>query len=51
MSVIEHMTYFINELRTQTRILLDTSVGGTLRAKTNEELKTLIENMCQNEYR
>lgn len=37
-------------MRTQTRIFLDASVGDTLRLKTDEELKTLIENMCQNEY-
>lgn len=50
MSSIEQMTHFTDGLRTQTRMLLDASIGRTLRLKTNEELKTLIENMCHNEY-
>ncbi|PNY02980.1 hypothetical protein L195_g026302 [Trifolium pratense] len=29
---------------------LDASVGGSINAKTAEELKELIEQMCQNEY-
>lgn len=29
-------------------MLFDASVGGTLRNKTEDEIKTLIENMCQN---
>lgn len=47
---MEKMTHFIDGVKIQTRMLFNTSVGGTLRAKTDEELKTLIENMCQNEY-
>lgn len=31
-------------------MILDASFGGILRAKTDEELKMLIDNMCQNEY-
>lgn len=44
------MTHFIDGLKVQMRMFLDTSVGVTLRAETNEELKAWIENMCQNEY-
>lgn len=51
MSVMEHMTYFISSLKTQTRILLDASARGMLINKTKDKVKTLIENMCQNEYR
>ena len=46
------MTHFIDGLRTQKRMHLDASArGGTLRVKTNEELKMLIENMSQSGYR
>lgn len=45
------MTHFINKIRTQTRRLPDASARGTLRENTDEELKMLIENMCQNDYR
>lgn len=31
-------------------MLFDASIGGTSRENTNEEVKILIENMCQNEY-
>lgn len=51
MSVMEQMTHFISGLKVKTRVFLGASVGGMLRAKTNEELKTLIENICQNKYR
>lgn len=51
MSYVEKMIHFIDGLRTQTRMFLDASAGGTVRLKSDEELKTLIENMCQNEYR
>lgn len=51
MSAMEHMTHFIGGLRTQTRMLLNALYGGTLREKTDEELKMLIKNMCLNEYR
>lgn len=36
-NAIEKMIYFINGLRTQTRMFFDVSVGGTLGAKTDEE--------------
>lgn len=51
MMAIKQMTHFNNGLRTYTRMLLDASAEGTLRLKTHENLKTLIENMFQNEYR
>lgn len=38
-------------LTTDTWILIDASDEGTLREKTDVEVTTLIENMCQNEYR
>lgn len=44
MSVMEQMTHFICGLKTQTRMLLDATIG-ILREKTDEELNTLIENM------
>ncbi|XP_050895887.1 uncharacterized protein LOC127102575 [Lathyrus oleraceus] len=50
MSSIEQMTHLIDGFKTQSRMLLDASVEGTLRLKVDEELKTMIENICQNEY-
>ncbi|MCI68986.1 hypothetical protein A2U01_0090247, partial [Trifolium medium] len=37
-------------MHTQHRTHLDTSAGGSINAKTTEEVKELIEQMCQNEY-
>lgn len=51
MSAIEQMTHFIDSLRIQKRMLRNASTRGKLRVKTYKESKTLIENMCQNEYR
>lgn len=51
MSSMEHMTHFTSRLTTPTQMLIDALTGGTLRANIEEEVKTLIENMCQNEYR
>lgn len=47
---MEQMTHFISGLTTPTCMFLYAPVGCTLRDKTNEEVKTLIENMCQDEY-
>ncbi|MCI58693.1 hypothetical protein A2U01_0079948, partial [Trifolium medium] len=37
-------------MRIQHRMHLDASAGGSIYAKTAEEVKELIEHMCQNEY-
>lgn len=39
MSSLEHMTYFIRGLKAQARVLLDFSVGGTVRTKNEDEVK------------
>lgn len=51
MSVMEHMTHVIIKMKTPTRMFCDASSGGTLKANIKDEVKTVIENMCQNEYR
>lgn len=51
MSVMKKMTHFISGLKKPTRMPLDASAGGTLRAKINDDVKTLIKNMFQNDYR
>lgn len=43
----EKQTYFMGGLKV---MLLNASIVGTLMAKIDEMLKTLIENMCQNKY-
>lgn len=48
---MEHMSHFIRGLITQTKMHLGASTMGTLRAKTYDEVKTLIKIMFQNEYR
>lgn len=42
MSFMEQMIHFIIGLIKQTRMLLDASSGGTLRSKTDDEVKMLI---------
>ncbi|MCI97518.1 hypothetical protein A2U01_0118819, partial [Trifolium medium] len=37
-------------MRIQHRMHLDASAGRSINAKTVEEVKELIEQMCQNEY-
>ncbi|MCI59991.1 hypothetical protein A2U01_0081246, partial [Trifolium medium] len=37
-------------MRIQHRMHLDASAGGSINTKTAEEVKELIEQMCQNEY-
>ncbi|MCI04367.1 hypothetical protein A2U01_0025414, partial [Trifolium medium] len=48
---MEQMHMFTRGLRTQTRMLIDASTGGTIKNKNEDEVKQLIENMCLNEYR
>ncbi|GAU21678.1 hypothetical protein TSUD_242500 [Trifolium subterraneum] len=43
--------HFTQGLRAQTRMLLDASVGGSLKNKNESEAKELVEAMSQNEYR
>ncbi|GAU41074.1 hypothetical protein TSUD_284440 [Trifolium subterraneum] len=48
---LQQMQYFNQGLRPQTRLLLDTSAGGSLKNKDEVEAKELVETMAQNEYR
>ena len=45
------MQIFTEGLRPNQRMLLDASIGGSMRVKTDREVQTLIENMAHNEYR
>ncbi|GAU51545.1 hypothetical protein TSUD_414080 [Trifolium subterraneum] len=45
------MQHFTQGLRAQTRMLLDASVGGSLKNKDESEASELVEAMAQNEYR
>jgi hypothetical protein len=45
------MQHFTRGLRAQTRMLLDASVGGSLKRKDEREAMELIESMAQNKYR
>jgi hypothetical protein len=44
------MQIFTQGIKAQTRMLLNTSIGGTMKTKSNVEVKNLVENMAQNEY-
>jgi len=43
-SDMDQILYFTTGLTTQTRMLLDASVGGTIKIKTTYEIRELIEN-------
>lgn len=45
------MQNFIKGLKSQTRMLLDTSAEGTIRQMAEPRVKDLIEKMCMKEYR
>lgn len=47
---MEQILYFTMGLTTPTRMLLDASVGGTIKIKTTYEIRELIENQTQNDY-
>ncbi|PNY05113.1 hypothetical protein L195_g001552 [Trifolium pratense] len=47
---MEQMQIFTGGKKMQHMMLLDASVGGSIKNKTDEEVKELIEQMCQNEY-
>ncbi|PNX75451.1 hypothetical protein L195_g031387, partial [Trifolium pratense] len=45
------MQMFTQGLRAQTRMILDASVGGSLKNRDEAEARELVESMAQNEYR
>lgn len=50
MDNIEQMQHFTRGLRGQNRFLIDATTGGTIRNKNEDEVKKLVDNMCQTEY-
>jgi alpha-D-ribose 1-methylphosphonate 5-triphosphate synthase subunit PhnI len=44
------MRLFTAGMKMQHRMILDVSIGGSIKIKTHEENKDLVEQMCQNEY-
>ena len=44
------MQIFTHRMNVQIRVLLDASIEGSIRVKTDLEVQTLIEIMAQNEY-
>lgn len=50
MSDMKQMQNFINGLQAQVQMLLDASIGGTIRTLTEPQVKELIEKMSLNEY-
>lgn len=47
---MEQMHNFIKGLKSQTHMLLDASMGGTVRTMIKPQVKDLIEKMYLNEY-
>lgn len=47
---MDQIFYITVGLRSTTKMLLDASAGGTIKNKTIEEVRELIENMIQNDY-
>jgi len=50
MSKLDIMQAFMMGLKPDIQMLLDASVGGTMKIKTTDELQELIDNMSLNEY-
>ncbi|PNX79680.1 hypothetical protein L195_g035667 [Trifolium pratense] len=50
LDLMELMQIFTGGMRIQHRMHLEALAGGSINAKTAEEVKELIEQMCQNEY-
>ena len=50
MSELDIMQAFTMGLKPDTQMLLDAPVGGTMKIKTADEVRTLIDNMSLNEY-
>lgn len=48
MSSMKQMQHFTRDLKAKMEMILDASVRGTIRIKNENELKELIERMCQN---
>jgi hypothetical protein len=51
LSEMDIMQPFTTRLKPDTRMLLEASAGGTMKIKTADEVRTLIDNMSLNEYR
>ncbi|KAK2356639.1 hypothetical protein QL285_093967 [Trifolium repens] len=49
-SAMEQMQLFTAGMKMQHHMILDASVGGSIKVKTYVETKDLVEQMCQNEY-
>ncbi|MCH94727.1 retrotransposon gag protein, partial [Trifolium medium] len=47
---MDQMQIFTGGMKIQHRMLLDVSAGRSIKNKTGEEVKELIEKICQNEY-
>jgi len=47
----QYLQIFTEGLKHNIRMFLDASAGGSLKNKTDHEVKALIESMAQNEYR
>jgi len=51
LSEMDIMQAFTTGVKLDTQMLLDASAGGTMKIKTVDEVRTLIDNMSMNEYR
>lgn len=51
MNIMKQMTHFTIGWKAQARMLFDTSTGGIIRTKNEDEVKHLTERICHNEYR
>lgn len=51
MSNMEQMQHYIKGVKAQARVLVDGSVGGTIKINNEDKVKDLIGKMCQNDYR
>jgi hypothetical protein len=47
---MEQMQLFIDSMKMQHHMILNASAGGSIKIKTHEETKDLVEQMWQNEY-
>jgi hypothetical protein len=47
---MEQMQLFIAGMKMQHHMILDASAGGSIKIKTHEKTKDLVEQMCHNEY-
>jgi hypothetical protein len=49
-NVMEQLQLFTAGMKMQHHMILDASAGGSIKIKTHEETKDLVEQICQNEY-